>query len=170
MNAVDLWSYLTPDMREGLEKKFSDRDETELHGQIEECLKFLYIASLTGRTFIPLCSELDDIWHELIVETRFYQDFCSKLPGGKFLHHAAIDMETYAEKIGKEQAVGDSLDWLPRYYHHFGAFIEERARWWSIVEFLRNEMGLTLPEINEVARSAAAEMAGPGIPASTSAS
>ena len=166
MNTVDLWSYLTQKMRENLNKTFSARAESELQGQIEECLKFLYIASLNGRAFIPLSSEIDDIWHELIVETRFYQEFCSKLPGGKFIHHESIDMDSYAKEISKEQAVGESLDWLPRYYLYFGEFTEERARWWSVVQFLRNEMGFTLQEINEVARNASADMVRADIPTS----
>lgn len=157
MTSVDLSSYLTPRMREVIAKNLANRDEKLLQLQIEECLKFLYVASREGGGLIPVSKEVDDIWHELILETSFYEEFCRSLPGGVFLNHASIGMNEYSETSGKEKTIRESLDWLPKYYSYFGKFTKERAQLWSIVQFLENEIGLSLDEINEIAKNSTPE-------------
>jgi hypothetical protein len=48
---------------------------------------------------LSLPPKLDVLWHELILETRLYQEVCDKLLGGTFLHHTQTTVsDPLAEK------------------------------------------------------------------------
>ncbi|GAA3150636.1 hypothetical protein GCM10010466_47220 [Planomonospora alba] len=150
--SVDLDGFLTPRMRELFAEDFPERSPQELEIQIEECLKFLYIASMSDGVFIPLTKEVDEIWHEMILQTKFYQQLCSSRSGRRFIHHESIGLNGYANIMGKGTSVKKFLEWLPKYVSHFGEFTERTAPHWVIVQFLMNELGMTLQEINEIGR------------------
>lgn len=116
-----------------------------IHGQsvelidteIVEVLKFLAVVSCgQGRRF-PLTPEADSVWHELILQTASYQDLCSCLPGGGFLHHESITPSQYSERVGDEQFVREWVQWVPDYVHNFGPFEEPGASAWNVLTFLR---------------------------------
>lgn len=118
-----------------------------------ECLKFLSIVSLTKGRRIPVTPEVDDIWHELIVQTMSYNDLCQDLPGGHFIHHESITPAKYAERVGDYEFVRELLLWIPDYYHSFGLFTEEAAECWTVCDFLMSEMNMTLDDINALGAS-----------------
>jgi hypothetical protein len=147
---------LSDRMRTILTEKLPDRTPAELDLQIEECLRFLTIASELPESFFPLTKEVDDVWHELISETREYQRLCTQLPGRRFLHHSAVTLAEYAEQRDRKTVVTQLLAWIPSYVSRFGDFTEERAEHWMICNFLRGELGLSLDQINQLGRDAAA--------------
>ncbi|MDG4825071.1 hypothetical protein O7635_24750 [Asanoa sp. WMMD1127] len=142
-------------MWELLREEFSDRSPVALGVQVEECLRFLSIASELGGCFIPLSKEVDEIWHALVVQTRSYARLCESLPGGTFVHHESLKLSAYIEAVGRTAAVREFVAWIPRYVSRFGEFTEERAQYWRVCTFLRDELGLSLPEINELGRNTA---------------
>ena len=148
---------LSRGMRTPLREKLPDRTPAELEIQIEECLKFLTIASELPESFFPLTKEVDEVWHELISETREYRRLCSELPGQRFLHHSAATLTEYAAQRGKKAVVEQLLAWIPSYVSRFGDFTEERAELWMICNFLRRELGLSLDQINQLGRDSATE-------------
>lgn len=49
--------------------------------------QFFLAYAMSGRKFVSMPSQVvDDLWHEFILYTRHYKDFCRKAFGG-FLHH-----------------------------------------------------------------------------------
>ena len=84
----------------------------------DDLKKFLYIASLTGKPLRPTLA-IDEAWHEFILFTRDYQEFCSEC-FGKFLHHQPdtgdqIANATVRETISIAKSVfGDELsgNWI----------------------------------------------------------
>ncbi|MET9064014.1 hypothetical protein [Streptosporangium sandarakinum] len=150
--AIDLKKLITPRMQEIIEEDLPDRSQQDLEIQVEECLKFLYIASMSNGVFIPLTKEVDEIWHEMILQTKFYQELCASLPGQRFIHHESIGLTGYAGIVGSGESVKKFLEWLPKYMEHFGEFNERTAPYWVIVQFLRREIGMSLQEINELGR------------------
>ena len=139
-----------------MEKGF---DCTDRH--IIECLKYLAIMSGTPGRRIVVTPDVDEVWHELIVQTSFYFALCRSLPGGRYIHHASITPDAYAARTGEREFIDEFLRWIPDYVHSFGAFDPERAEHWTVVGFLRSKLGMTLAEINAVAASAAPEAALP---------
>lgn len=131
-----------------LASTFSDLPENDFLIRCEECLKFLYLRSVSGRGFIPLSGEVDEIWHAFILQTKAYADFCNALPGKTFIHHNSISIEDYTEEVTPEISVTRLLEWIPAYTKHFGPFTEEAAAYWMIVQLLINEFQYSLDEIN----------------------
>lgn len=133
--------------------RLPDRSDHELTLQVEECMRFLLVASETGQRFFPLSKAVDEVWHELITETRDYQQLCAQLPRGRFLHHSGITLSEYAARHDRRSVVKELLEWIPVYVGRFGDFTPERARHWVICTFLQEELDLTLDEINQLGRS-----------------
>lgn len=134
-----------------LNQKFNSIEHDVLHQRITEFLKFMYLRSLYGTGFIPLLAEVDDIWHEFILQTQEYERFCQALPGKQFIHHNSVHLEDFAKGQDKKAIIQNLLAWLPNYSYHFGQFTPETARYWLMVSFLQDELGMTLEQINSLA-------------------
>lgn len=123
---------------------------------LEECLRFLYLRSenpaLKGR-FIPVCDDTDQIWHYLIIQTRFYSELCKNLPSGDFIHHESVSFDQYLENQNnyKDRSLIFSgfLEWIPLYLRHFGGFTQAGAKYWKIMDVLFYQ-GMSLEEINQL--------------------
>ncbi|MEU8776836.1 hypothetical protein [Streptomyces sp. NPDC048606] len=153
-----------------------ERDHVE--HQVRECLRYLYLVSrhpdrLAG-LFLPVEQEIDEIWHFLILQTREYRELCEeRLPGRRFIHHRSIAYGDYQDGDGsgaasgdgagrgRERSVEEALRWIPLYTAAFGPFDEAALPHWTIVRFLNEQMGMSLPEISALTPSAPA----PGRPA-----
>lgn len=138
-----------------IRSNLADRSDEEFDLHVAEFLKFMFLCSTYGASFIPLSKDVDDVWHECIMQTKFYADLCSRMPGRRFIHHESVSLEDYAERHGRDHVIRQMLDWLPNYYLHFGAFTEATAPLWTIVRFLQAEMGLSLESVNTLAKSEA---------------
>lgn len=142
----------SPLMYKHLCKIFSDFDQDEINIRIQEFLKFIYIQSMQDGGFIPVSDDVDQIWHEYILQTREYQALCTDLPGGKFVHHQTITLAEYSSHYNRVDVVKSMLNWIPNYYLYFGEFTEKTAHYWMIVDFLSKELNLTLQQINQIGK------------------
>lgn len=131
-----------------LQTNLSNRTERALAVQTEECLKFLIIQSNRNCGFIPVTHSVDEVWHELILQTRFYANLCASLPGGRFLHHESMTAGQYVASRGSHVLIDEFLSWIPQYVTRFGPFTPERATYWSVCNYLINRHSLTLKQIN----------------------
>ena len=150
-----LYNHIAPEYHFGpivshLRNKFKSLDDSSFALRLGECLKFLYLRSVSGRGFIPLSGEIDDFWHELILQTNEYQLFCSALPSKAFIHHNSITIEDYTDEVTRETSVARLLEWIPSYVEHFGYFTKDTASYWMVVQLLINEFNYSLAEINEL--------------------
>ena len=143
-------SYEASSMISHLREKFQHISDEEFCLRLGECLKFLYLRSVSGRGFIPLSGDVDDIWHEFILQTREYALFCQALPGQSFIHHNSIAFDKHAKKISNHQAVANLLEWIPAYVKSFGQFTDKTAGFWVIVKMLQCEFGYSLDQINQL--------------------
>lgn len=121
---------------------------------IREVLRYLYLCStISASRAMPLYGEIDEYWHELILQTREYAALCNSLPGRRFIHHSSTPPEVYAASIGDDKFVEEKLQWIIDYVRVFGAFEPEASKCWVIVRFLMDRLGLTLDELNMMAAS-----------------
>lgn len=141
-------SYSSAPILSHLKKTFSTLTKEEFDVRTAECLKFLYLRSVSGRGFIPLSSEVDEIWHAFILQTQSYADFCQALPSQTFIHHNSISIEDYTKQVSRERSVERLLEWIPAYIKHFGQFTEKAASYWMIIQLLKKEFNYSLDEIN----------------------
>ena len=128
-------------------------DEATARIQVREALRYLTLVSahpdqLEG-LFLPVEQVIDEVWHYLILQTREYVDLCENhLPGGFFIHHRSISYGDYGSVApSREMLIEQSLRWIPLYCARFGGFDDAGARWWTMVHFLREEMGYSLDRI-----------------------
>lgn len=135
-------------------KKFSDVPAAVLNTRIEEFLKFMFLRSTYNQGFIPLAGEVDDIWHEFILQTQEYEKLCKALPSGNFIHHNSVHLVEFSNNKDRTETVKDLINWLPRYYQHFGPFNEDTAPYWMMVSFLQAELKLSLEQINKLSQEA----------------
>jgi hypothetical protein len=85
----------------GLFKKVQEKRpvlDPRHHALVARALRQFFLCHLmSGRKFVSMPSQVvDDLWHEFILFTRNYQQFCNKAFGG-YMHH------TPAVKLGKGQ-------------------------------------------------------------------
>jgi len=140
---------LSDSYRAVVASKFEDRDPSIVRAQIDEVCKYLFIISdIQSSRFIPLTRDADEVWHEMIVQTVLYAELYRSLPGRTFIHHESIGMDGYSERVGHRESVAQFLEWVPEYTSRFGPFTIEAAEHWAVVNFLRDEVGLSLEAIN----------------------
>lgn len=145
---------ISPHFRSVVKEQFADRSEITLDRQIDEVCKYLTIISrLDTSRFIPLTKAADEVWHEMIVQTAFYMEFCEGLPSARYVHHQSIGFDDYARSVGRESAVAQFISWVPDYVEEFGPFSTSAAQDWAVVEFLQKEVGMTLDEVNAIGRT-----------------
>jgi hypothetical protein len=138
-----LLSEIPAEFRNRLQVKFELQTTDALRG-ITECLKMLSMASVGAKAFAYLISQdLDNIWHELILETRLYHRVCSLLPGGQYVHHSAMDSTDHSA-----DRQGQALATLATYVANFGPFEPSAKQWWPVLEFLCHELEIDLETLN----------------------
>lgn len=59
--------------------------EEDAHGTFEDMKRFLFLAAETGKPVVPT-KKIDEIWHDFILFTEDYEEFCL-VHAGRFLHH-----------------------------------------------------------------------------------
>jgi hypothetical protein len=99
-----------PDLiRQYASKNGIDPNEAAKH--FVELKKFLYLCATSDLPCAP-SKALDNIWHEFILHTRDYQDFCLWFLG-TFIHHQPsdrVEVESYARTRALAAEVFGNLD------------------------------------------------------------
>ncbi|PJD94340.1 MAG: hypothetical protein CK426_03375 [Legionella sp.] len=140
----------SPFMLAHLQSVFCTLDEDALSVRIQEFLRFIYLQSLKDGGFIPVTDEIDQIWHEYILQTREYLALCNDLPHAQFVHHQTATLATYIQTRNRKEVIQDMLMWIPTYVETFGKFTEKTAPYWTIVQFLLKHTSLTLSQLNSI--------------------
>ncbi len=114
-------SQVTEVFKEQVPKHAKIADALEL-----ECRRFLYVTTLVqGQKLVP-SEAIDQYWHNFILFTAEYHDFCIKT-AGKFIHHYPVMMENTGEIFEETQMIVETL---------FGDF--ENSDLWSSFEAARS--------------------------------
>jgi hypothetical protein len=115
---------------------------------------------------------LDLVWHEFILHTKEYAEFCKCLPNGEFVHH---NPQTVLDFININKSDSDTLSdsdtstesdaptyenqtkiqaliaWLPLYVDNFGPFTLDTAQYYYAVQLLMQQFNYSLEQINTLA-------------------
>lgn len=140
-----------------LGRKLAHLPEIERDTRIDECLKFLFLASLRSKThkdtYAVVSQSIDDVWHECILQTREYALLCERLPAQRFLHHSSSPdgYDGHVLAHGVDAAADEHVWWLKNYHDHFGEQTAASAAHWGGVTFLMNTFDLSIDEINRIA-------------------
>jgi hypothetical protein len=141
--------YVNQPMLQYFQRKLPQFSERDLQIQIEETLKFLFMAEECSGA-IPVSRELDEIWHYWILQTQEYMSLCERLPAGHYIHHSSNDYEKYFDaEVSERSNLLLDIKMLALYAANFGAFEEERINYWLLAKHLVNKCGWSVAQLNE---------------------
>jgi hypothetical protein len=146
---------LSPAMKHYFDMKLAPLSSEEVDVRIEETLKFLNMA-IHGRGGCPVTEELDEVWHYWILETMEYEKLCSKLTGGKMIHHTGNNYLEYMDKELKVLYVSpeDGVAVLLSYVQNYGPFEPDRIQYWPYAASIMKWKNWDTAALNEWLASA----------------
>lgn len=152
-----LLSLIDPRVKDIIYKKYKDSNPEDVTNCLTELMKYLYLVSkypegLKG-TFVPITEEVDNLWHQMILQTRYYPQICERLPGKLVVHHESMPFEEYAEEHEPQKLVHEILRWVPYYVKTFGDIQPDAIRYWWFFSTLIKVQKLPLEKLNEMARN-----------------
>ncbi len=108
-----LEQYQAPWLCERLIKKGEVKDETEYNALFGEFKKYVALLTISQQSLGMVSTKVDNLWHEFILFTREYMDFCQQFYG-KYIHHRPYT------SFHKADPNADTLfyDWYHRVYGH----------------------------------------------------
>ena len=96
---ADVDAYPVPSLLVPRIMKNYNRDRTYAEGIVREAKRMLYLSQVSGQPVTPSV-EIDDAWHEMILFTKFYHEFCAFI-GTDYIHHTPTgDDESEGEGSG----------------------------------------------------------------------
>ena len=142
-------NFLSPAMKYYFDRKLDPLPSAEVDARIEELLKYLNMA-LHSHGGIPFSTEIDDVWHYWILQTKEYMWLCHKLDGGKFIHHSSNDYEEFTDKSVRERPVDlpRSVALMRSYVMNYGPFEADRVPYWPVAQQLLERLGWTVEQLN----------------------
>ncbi len=69
-----------------------------------ECKRFLYAATIVPDVLLVPSTAVDEYWHEFILFTKEYQDFCINV-AGRFIHHEPIADDSNDEQFAMTKQI-----------------------------------------------------------------
>ncbi len=144
-----LAAYLNEPMFQYFRRKLSQLSDKELQIQIEETLKFLFMAEECIGA-IPVAREIDEIWHYWILQTQEYISLCERLPVGHYIHHSSNDYEKYFDAgVNEHSNLLLDIKMLALYVTNFGPLEENRIKYWLLARHLVDKCGWSVEQLNE---------------------
>jgi hypothetical protein len=144
-------AFLSSEMWHYFKRKHSGVPSGEVQARVEECLKFLNMATFC-RGNIPVTREIDDVWHYWMLETMDYQRLCKRLTGRRFIHHRSND---YGDKGIRRMK--NPVEWdvamLSAYVTNYGPFRPDRVKYWRLADHLVTKRGWTVEQLNNWLKS-----------------
>jgi len=151
-SGVELDALISIPVRDHLRNKFPNLSDDDFGCVLKEFLKFLALSGARGgESRIPVSKTIDLLWHECILQTRFYRELCLSL-AGKFIDHGAVIAAESAGSKDKscEDSAEDDFSWMVSYVTNFGPFTEAAAIHWSVVGDATRINGWSLEKLNEI--------------------
>ncbi|WP_228059228.1 hypothetical protein [Nostoc sp. LEGE 06077] len=146
--------YLSEKMLRHFQRKILGVEQEALKIRIEEFLKFIILSTEIKGCPIPVSQEIDEVWHQWILETQEYHTLCQQLPSQRYIHHSSLPNNTTFPASHEEMENQIILDfsWIASYVANFGKFTEEAVVYWTTAFSLMQKMGWSLEYLNSFAQ------------------
>lgn len=139
---------LTPFLNKRLREKFSYLGVEEIDVALREFERFATLALHSPGVFLPCSPLVDSIWHEAILETRDYKEFCHNIKPGSYLHHSGIELGDYMIGRTCDEQDSQALSVLTSYVANFGPFSIEAVKYWIVAREIMTQNGWAIDELN----------------------
>jgi len=138
--------YVTEKMAAYFYKKMPNESCEVINKKVTELLKFLMLANY-HKIGAPFTSEIDEIWHLWILQTRQYQELMDKLPQKEFIHHSSNDYQK--QPIIDSDYIKSHISYLASYVANFGDFTEDIINYYPFALYCMAVKNINLTELNE---------------------
>ncbi len=113
-------------------RKFAYDPKDLVLAKVVEVLKYLLLADNMKGSDIPFNTELDDVWHLWILQTKQYSELMQRLPHKTFIHHYANEyVELEPKNITLKDRINTQFSYLLSYMANFGPFTGENIVFYS---------------------------------------
>ncbi len=144
-----LEKYLPLKMERYFYKKLNSEKKEYVKLKITELLKYFLLAEYTSGP-IPFSTEIDELWHLWILQTKQYQDLMKTLPSKNFFHHCSMDYYDESEKVfDEEKEINRKVSFLASYVYNFGKIKKEVLNFWPTALYLYNLHEKSLDKTNQ---------------------
>lgn len=124
--------------------------------KIIELLKYLSMTHHEHGHSIPVSTEIDNIWHDWILQTLQYEELMDKLPSKKFIHHSSDDYPDNIFQLDDSDYISNQFSYLVSYVRNFGPFTIKTIDYWPMAkQLLENLKSITA--VNEYLQQLAIE-------------
>ena|ERR1039457_3659964 len=137
---------LSKRMAAHLHNKLSVMGSARIELMIDEFLRFISLATKVDPGYLPISQDIDDLWHEYILETREYELLCAHM--GQYIHHSGMPSESDCEC---DAPLVTDLSFIVGYVLNFEAISEQTCIFWPATERLMRHLCLDLAELNAFA-------------------
>lgn len=103
LNSLD--GFEAPYLKEKLLKDGKFASEAEYGEAFGEFKRFMALIGLYGRRVAMTSKPVDEVWHQFILFTREYSDFCDMMLG-KYVHHVPRTSFTPLDPKGRQNLIG----------------------------------------------------------------
>lgn len=135
--------------RRDLRWMFSRWSESQFELYLVEYMKFLQLSSVAPViSGLPVCRDIDQLWHKHILMTESYMACCQKL-GVKYIHHRPMTPYRRASKVTSRRDATTDLSWLVSYVDNFGPFAQCALPCWPKAQELVLRDGWPLAALNK---------------------
>jgi len=122
-------------------RESASSSQTLAYESLAETIRFLWLCSLGHTSLSRLVSlEVDETWHEFLIDPTFYTSLCLALPGRTIIQHNTDQPPN--EPNNSEVALCFAA--LSDYVRLFGSFNETTVVYWPAAAELANLFGLSL--------------------------
>ena len=122
---TDLDAYKFPEVIYYKLKKHYEHEREEAELLVREAKRYVYLAHVNDYPVVP-SEEIDHAWHEMILITKSYHDFCNTLCG-EYVHHVPSSPEELASESYGESIWEKYRETQKRYEELYGEPCDKRA-------------------------------------------
>jgi hypothetical protein len=158
INQEYLLSLIDQRVKDIIYEKYKESDPQDITACLVELMKYLYLTSkypktLAG-TFVPIAQEVDDLWHQLILQTHYYPKICQRLPGKRFIHHESMPFGDYVGDQNDDATalIPEILCWVPYYVKTFGDIQPAAVKYWCFFYSIIEVQDLDIDTLNKMGR------------------
>lgn len=115
---LELFAFAAPFLEEKTLWKGLFRSQEEYRAAFVELKKFLWLCAVMDRPYPMMSEGIDGLWHQFILYTIEYHDFCDRF-FGRYMHHRPSGPRPASATASPEtKALG--MEFFRAYQKHFG--------------------------------------------------
>jgi hypothetical protein len=120
---------------------------------LKELCRYLVLSYQAEEIFFPYDKTIDDLWHNIICETRTYAMLCKAIAPDCFIHHSGLTYEDFKKDKSINSLYESLIAYVVNYSNHFGAISEQAFRHMLLAQYLTQLLNCNVDGLNKTIAS-----------------